>query len=83
MWTTGVWCQKFQPAGTIGRLFAVHAVEEETEPADEEERAVQQAIASSMHEATASIEAAEKKSRAQIEADSNRFEFHAWLNRAG
>ena len=83
MWTTGVWCQKFQPAGTIGRLFPVHVVEDAIEPADEEERAVQQAIASSMHEATASIEAAEKKSRAQIEADSDRFEFNAWLNRAG
>lgn len=88
MWVEGVWCQKFQPAGTMGRLFQVSNAEQDMQLAGggeegEGDSAVRRAVVMSMDEATASIKAAEEKSQAQVAADSNRYEFNAWLNRAG
>lgn len=82
MWQEGVWCQKFQPAGTAGKLFEVSQPQEVQEIAHED-REMERAMELAFTKATASLKTAEKETQAQIEADTNRFEFNAWLNRAG
>ena len=76
-WKEGTWCQKVQPGGVLGRLFKVQQPDRVDEPlADGEEDAIQDAIRSSLGMATATVQA-------QIQSDDDRFEFQAWLNRAG
>jgi K+-sensing histidine kinase KdpD len=83
MWITGVVCQKFQPSGTLGRLFAVSQSEPSTYTVDPEDRDIQGAITLSLTQATASIELTEKEQQNRIKADQDRFQFNAWLDRAG
>ena len=84
MWEEGVWCQKFHGASRLGRLFEVRRGEDDNMglPVGEDQD-VQRAVAASLTQATADMEEAERKKRAQIEADTDRFEFSAWLDRAG
>jgi superfamily II DNA helicase RecQ len=83
MWVEGVWCQKLQPSGKLGRLFEVSQPADAQEPVDDDDREMRQAVELSLTQATADLDAEEKKRRAQIEADNDRFEFSAWLDRAG
>jgi len=84
MWEEGVWCQKFHGASRLGRLFEVRRGEDDNMGLlVGEDQDVQRAVAASLTQATADMEEAERKKRAQIEADTDRFEFSAWLDRAG
>jgi hypothetical protein len=82
MWTEGVSCQKFQPSGKLAQLFEVRQPADAQEPVNNDHE-MRRAVELSLTQATANLDAEEKKRQARIEADNDRFEFSAWLDRAG
>ncbi|PVH90093.1 hypothetical protein DM02DRAFT_607707, partial [Periconia macrospinosa] len=83
MWVEGVACQKFQSTGRLGRLFAVSQPQPDTHAIDRGDGDIQRAIVVSLSQATVDVEAREKEKQDHIEADQDRYLFHAWLDRAG
>ncbi len=83
LWTT-VACQKFHNTNTLGRLFqvdapaAVQGVSDNAADID-----VSQAIGFSLNQAATQVEELQKKHNAAIQADTDRYDFNEWLNRAG
>jgi hypothetical protein len=85
MWTTGIVCQKFHSTSSLGRLFEVSAsasVEAQHVPAHPDAD-VRQAIGLSLTQAATQSENLEKEKNAAIQADTDRYDFNEWLNRAG
>jgi hypothetical protein len=80
-WTT-VSCQKFHSTNKLGRLFQVSA-DAETQQAANPDVDVSQAIGLSLTQAVTQLEDLEKKKNAAIQADTDRYDFNKWLNRAG
>lgn len=82
MWTAGVWCQKFQPTGQLGRLFEVEQPRSEgRQGVAHQEGNMQRALEISFAESTMAIEKADQDAHAQIQSDDNRFVWHQWLQR--
>ncbi|KAI9881994.1 MAG: hypothetical protein M1823_006286, partial [Watsoniomyces obsoletus] len=82
MWTAGVWCQKFQPTGQLGRLFEVGKPRnEDAQGVADEEGGLQRALETVFTQSTVAIEKARKDAYARIEPDDNRFVWHQWLQR--
>jgi hypothetical protein len=81
MWTT-VSCQKFHNTNKLGRLFQVKTSVVVQQGGDPDVN-VSQAIGLSLTQAATQLEEAEKKRNAAIQADTDRFDFNEWLNRAG
>jgi hypothetical protein len=82
MWTT-VSCQKFHNTNKLGRLFQVGGEAESRRAPDSADGDVSQAIEMSLTQAMTRLEDAEKEKCAAIEADTDRYDFNEWLNRAG
>ena len=79
MWTAGVWCQKFQPTGRLGRLFEVSRPR--TQVVADRGGKLQCALESAFAQSTAAIERLQQEAHAQIRTDDNRFVWHQWLQR--
>ncbi|KAH7074972.1 hypothetical protein BKA63DRAFT_414993, partial [Paraphoma chrysanthemicola] len=82
MWRT-VSCQKFHNTNKLGRLFQVGGEAAGPRAANDADADVSQAIEMSLTQAMTRLEDAEKEKRAAIEADTDRYDFNEWLNRAG
>lgn len=84
MWRT-VSCQKFHNTNKLGRLFQVSGEAARPWAANDADADadVSQAVEMSLTQAMARREDAEKEKRAAIEADTDRYDFNEWLNRAG
>lgn len=80
-WRNGVWCQKFQSARRLGRLFEVSQPSHSRAPVEDSD--MQEAVQVSLSQATERFDAAEQKKQAKIQADQDRFQYSAWLNGAG
>ena len=84
MWVEGVWSQKFQPTGRLGRLFEVSDMAEaDTEVVVDEEEKTKRAMNQLFAETTSALETVDKETFAKIHPDDDRHVFHRWLNRAG
>jgi superfamily II DNA helicase RecQ len=83
MWTEGVWYQKFHKTGNLGTPFEVIPPEEDVRDAADEDHDIRHAVELSLSQATSGLEEVGKKKRAQIEGDNDRYQFNAWLSRAG
>jgi superfamily II DNA helicase RecQ len=84
-WQEGVWCQKFQLGGQLARLFEVSppSTEGTQHPADEEgdDDNVERALEASFRQGAAALQQAQRAAHVRVEADSNRYVWHGWLQR--
>lgn len=83
MWVEDVVCQKFHSAGRLGQLFAVSQPQSSQYIVDTEDQDIQHAMTVSLSQATSELALMEKQRQDRIEADQDRFQFNAWLDRAG
>jgi superfamily II DNA helicase RecQ len=82
LWQEGVWCQKFQPRGQLGRLFQVSPPRSEsTQYTANEEGDLQRALEASFGQSTTALQKAQKDAHALVEGDSNRHLWNTWLRR--
>jgi superfamily II DNA helicase RecQ len=82
MWRM-VSCQKLHRGNKLSRLFPISAVEVAPHPDNSADVDVSHAIGLSLSQAAAQLEELEKKNNATIQADTDRYDFSEWLNRAG
>jgi hypothetical protein len=81
-WREGVWCQKYQPSGQLGRLFQVSPLRSEgAQYAANEEGDLQRALKASFLQSTIALQKAQKDAHALVEVDSNRYLWNTWLRR--
>ncbi|KAH5737485.1 hypothetical protein HBI18_067960 [Parastagonospora nodorum] len=83
MWAVGVKCQKYHNTGHLGRLFEVDATVEAGPAAGSPEADIRLAVRAALSQAVTDARARQRAQNAAIEADTDRYEFQAWLNRAG
>ncbi|KAH5708161.1 hypothetical protein HBI18_241080 [Parastagonospora nodorum] len=83
MWTVGIRCQKYHNTGQLGRLFEVGATVEAGPAAGSPEADISLAVRAAFSQAVTDARAKQRAQNAAIEADTDRYEFQAWLNRAG
>ncbi|KAL5371306.1 hypothetical protein DPSP01_014356 [Paraphaeosphaeria sporulosa] len=76
-------CQKLHSRSKFGRLFQVSADAAVPHTGDSADMDVSQAIESSLSQATTQLDAWEKQKNATVRADTDRYDFSEWLNRAG
>ncbi|KAH3936733.1 hypothetical protein HBI81_248730 [Parastagonospora nodorum] len=83
MWTVGVKCQKYQNTGHLGRLFEVGATVEADPAAGGPEAEISLAVRAALSQAVTDATARQRAQNEAIEADTDRYDFNEWLNRAG
>lgn len=82
MWREGVWCQKLQPTGELGRLFEVAQPRDKTtQSVAGEEGSMQRALEASFAQSALVMGKAQQDTHAQVQSDDNRFVWHQWLQR--
>jgi hypothetical protein len=84
LWQEGVWCQKFQRTGPLGRLFEISLpVEVGTQHAAAagNKGDLQRALEVSFLDSTTALQKAQQDAHTWVEADTNCFLWHSWLRR--